>query len=233
MNCNEFIRLIHLNSEGELSEDERDRLGLHLSSCEDCASEARLAGQADHLLNVVRAKPMIPDPDQLLRSILKRTGAEQGKSLPTGFFENLMGFFVRPTVRVAYAAFVILLVSMFMLQQAEALRSVDELGTRFALRSRPPMADVVYSIPLDDARDMVGADEFEPLIAAAPVNVSDNTLRAQKSDLDPWAHSVSPRFLSRILASSVPGLEGIPAALVEMQQSITSSFTLRIGGNNP
>jgi Putative zinc-finger len=232
MNCDEFIELIHLNIEGELSEDERDRLRLHLSSCGQCAAEARLAGQAEHLMNVVRVTPMIPDPDQLLRSILKRTGAEQGMRLPKGFFENLMDLFVRPGVRVAYAAFVILVVSTFMLQQAEALRSVDELGTRFVVRSGSPRADVVYSIPLDDARDLVGADEFGPLIAVAPVSVAGNKLRARKSGLDPWVQSVSSRLLSRILVPSCPGLEQIPGALVEMQQSMSSSFTLRTGGNS-
>jgi hypothetical protein len=233
MSCNEFVELIHLNIKGELAEDERNRLRLHLLSCEHCTAEARLAGQADHLLNIVRATPIIPDPDHLLYSILKRTGAEHGKSRTAVFFENLMSFCLRPGVRITYAACVILLVSTFMLQQAEALRIVDELGTRFALRSGPPMADVVYSIPLNEARSIVGRGEFEQLIAAVPLTVSGNTLRIHKSDLEPWAHSVSTWFLSRVLSSSVPGLERVPGELAEMQQSITLSFGLRIRGTKP
>jgi hypothetical protein len=150
-----------------------------------------------------------------------------------GFFETVLGLFMRPSVRYAYAALVLLLVGTFVIQQAEALRSVDDLGTRLARRSGSPRADILYSVPLDEAKNIVGSDEFEPLIAATPVRVSNDRLFAQKSDLEPWTQSVSSRFFSRILSSTAPGLDQLPEALVGIQQSITSSLTLRVGGNNP
>ncbi len=232
MSCDEYVRLIHLNVEGELSEDERNRLWLHVAVCEGCAAEVRLVRRSDQLMNVVRASPTMPDPDQVLRSVLKRTGVEQATSPHAVFFDNLIEIFLRPRVRFAYAAFVLLAVSTFMIHQVEALRSADELSTRFTLRSGSPGADVVYTLPLTEAVKIAGAEQLEPLIAAAPVSMSGNRLRAHKSDIDPWVQSVSPRVLCRILASSVPNLRHIPVVVAEMQQSVTTSFTLRFGGNN-
>ena len=60
MSCDEYVRLIHLNEEGELSEDERNRLWLHVAVCEGCAAEVRLVRRSNQLMSVVRASPIMP-----------------------------------------------------------------------------------------------------------------------------------------------------------------------------
>jgi len=234
MNCEEAIRLIHLDAGGETSAREGKELQAHLLSCEGCAHEARLVRQTERTMHRLRTSvPVLPQPEDLVESILARISEDAPRrSRSGGILEAFFILFARPGFRLAYAAIVLAFVTLFMLQQADAFRSVEALGEKLAQAQRPAMTDVQYSITIEDARGIIGSTELEPFIAGTPVSVSSERISVRKSDLASWAPSLGSRFASKLLASSDTPIERLPHLIVDIQKSLTSSLTLRPGGKD-
>jgi len=234
MNCEEAIRLIHLDADGETSAREGEALRAHLLSCEGCANEARLVRQTERTMHRLRTSmPVLTQPEDLVKSILAGiSGNTPRRSRSGSIMEAFFNLSARPGFRLAYAAVVLAFVSLFMLQQADTFRSVEALGEKLAQAQRPTTPDVQYSITIEDARDIIGSSELEPFIEGTPVSVSSERISVRKSDLASLAPSLGSRLASRLLASSDTPVERLPHLIVDIQQSLTSSLTLRPGGKD-
>lgn len=234
MNCEEAIRLIHLNAADETSARESEQLRAHLLSCEGCAREARLVRQTEDTFNQLRASvPVLPRPGDLVESILARiTEGPHRRSPSRGSLEAFLALSTRPAFKLAYAAVVLTFVFLFMLQQADAFRSVEALGEKLAQTQRPLVTDVRYSMTLEDARGIVGTTELESFVEGTPILVSSDRISVRKSDLESWAPSLGSRLSSRVLGSSYTPIERLPLLILDIQKSVTSSLILRPGGKD-
>ena len=234
MNCEEAIRLIHLDGGGETSAREDAELRAHLLSCEGCASEARLVQQTAHTLRRLSVSiPVLPRPEELVRSIM--AGVAESSRLrprPRGSLDALLVFFARPAVRLSYAVVVLAFVLLFVFQQADMFLSIDALSGKLAQAKQHPVADIQYSMTLEEARGIVGTAELEPFIAGSPLSVSSDRISVRKSDIESWVPSLGSRFTSTLLASSDSPVERLPRLIFDIQNSVTSSFTLRLGGKD-
>ena len=236
MNCEEAIRLIHLNAEDELSAAERNDLQGHLHICDRCPAEAQLVRQTDRLLKNLRAStPILARPEDLAESILDSVARDPRPDSDhprKHALDSLLNVFLRPAIRYAYAALVLFFVALFMVQQADTLRSMEALSAKLSRSHGSLEADIRYGISVDDAQKIVGKAELEPLIAGAPVRISHDRLSVRRSDIEPWTPSFSSRLVTRMFASSETPSERLPDLLLDLQRSISSSFILRIGGDN-
>ncbi len=236
MTCEEALRLIHLNRDGERTPEEDQALRVHLEGCPLCSSEARLVRDTAGMLARIQAsEPRLPEPEDLSAKILSALAEPEPREHSRTFgaaMDMVLNAFLRPAVRAGYAVTALVLVGTFILQQAQAFRSVDALGTRLSQGPIPQGAEVQFSIPLEDARHIVGASALEPLLSAAPVTVSRDRISVLKSEIEPWGPSLPSRLAARLLASSAP-IEELPDVLLELEKSISLSLKLRNGGNNP
>ena len=237
MKCEESVRLIHLNAGEELSASELKELREHLETCTVCASEARLVGQTAQFLKRLHAStPILARPEDLTRLIMKElsTGSRaidrRHRRKP---LDALLDVCLRPAVRYAYAALILFFVALFMIQQTDTLRSMEDLGIRLARSEGTLGTDIRFSIPVDEARKIIGDTDLEPLMAQTSIRVSDDKFTVRRSEIEPWTRSFSSRLISRTLASSETSVEQIMGLLFDLQKSVSSSPTLRSGGNNP
>jgi hypothetical protein len=235
MKCEEAIRLIHLDRQGERSSEESEMLRLHLESCERCASEALLVRLTDPFLRQICAShPALALPENLSQAImneLARARREGPAPRAQGALETFLDLFQRPAIRYGYIIVVLFFTALFMITEADALRSMDALSAKLARSTEPPRTDIRYSMPLKDARNIVGTSQLEPLLANTPVRVSNDQLIVHKSEIDPWTSSLTTRLSTRLLSSSETPAERIPDVLLELQKSISYSLSLRAGGN--
>lgn len=236
MKCEEAIRLIHLNAEGERSLEEEALLRTHLHGCTACSAEADRVGGAEGILaRLRRSTPELAEPERLTQSILRHTaaGSITGDTLTARqAIDALLSAFLHPAIRYAYAALVLFFLGLFVIQQTTMYHSIDALGEKLS-RSAPPLgADVRYSVPLRQAQQIFGPSALVPLLATTPAELVDNRISIRKSEIEPWTTVFSSRLAARMITSAETPIEVLPELFLDLQKSLSLSLTLRVGGTD-
>lgn len=170
MNCAEAKRYITSAREGEMSPGETRRLAGHLRTCPACAAErAAFLKQERTLARLRSIVPEMKNPDASLQAILERVRREESRrgAVDAGtLLDKLIAIFEVPRLRYVLAAFVVIMVTGFVIQQVTILRSVSALEARLSLPEAPRIR-AAYVIPRSALDRLSRTREFRTVLERA------------------------------------------------------------------
>ncbi len=170
MNCAEAKRCITSAREGEMSPEESRRLAGHLRTCPACAAErAAFLKQERALARLRSIVPEMKNPDASLQAILERVRREESRrgGVDAGsILDKLIALFETPRLRYVLAAFVIIMVTGFVIQQVTILRNVSALEARLSLPDAPRIR-AAYVIPRSALDRLNRTREFRTVLERA------------------------------------------------------------------
>jgi hypothetical protein len=183
-NCATYQRLLHLHREGERSAKETAALNRHLQTCAACAAVAEELRAAEATLAQLRSlRPSPMHAEELTTEILSSMEKRQGVAVIGNFESVLAGissFMMKPLIRYACAAVIVLTIGLFSYEYYGLLRSMEDLEKQFASVSTAE-AETTYVLPADQMTMLVPLDTLQMLTGVSEGQTGDGTLRITRS----------------------------------------------------
>ena len=136
MKCKHFKDWLYLYGDDELTPAQKQQLDRHLAGCPDCRREQGVALQmADRIRQSRGIEPEAAEPAELTQQILNRIAAQSliehtPKIVPRG-----LNIFMKPSLRLAMAMTVLIIVGAFAMQSVSLLSRVSRLEQKFAAQT--------------------------------------------------------------------------------------------------
>lgn len=136
MKCKHFKDWLYLYGDDELTPAQQQQLDRHLAGCPDCRREQRVALQmADRVRQSRGIEPEAPEPAELTQQILNRIAAQSLIEHTPKVASRGFNLFMNPSLRLAMAMTVLIIVGVFALQSVSLLSRVSRLEQKFAAQT--------------------------------------------------------------------------------------------------
>lgn len=208
MSCRKFRKQIFLYRTGELSPRQRKQLERHLAVCANCAAFQRKVKSDLAVLEKLRKEHIqVPDEAGMTNALLAEISRMQKIKSFAGaqsWLERIIPRFYWPTVRLALAACVFLIVGGFVLQEAYILNRISRLEENYKQQQNGLFAP---------SNDSSGQDANRFWIAMEQVaSVQGDKILVDKKALQEVLNSCkelqfSNKLLISYLCEKVPGLD--------------------------
>ncbi len=180
MNCNECVRLLHLNRTGERTAQETGSMMSHLETCRSCAEEYQSIASMDALYSSLRTTaPKFSGEEEFDAAILSSVYAmDQSTTVKRKFSmqEFLLNVHRRRSVRLAYGLYVIIIFGVFFFEYTSIIRDRQQLEANIAQIPPTERLEASYAIHADDVSELIGKTALNALCNYAGTDVSHNRI---------------------------------------------------------
>ncbi|MBN1480746.1 zf-HC2 domain-containing protein [candidate division KSB1 bacterium] len=147
MRCKDVHKLIYL-TESELSQDEKQKLEFHLKECDACRALRDSLAQNIRIIEDMKKNPEIDDATALTNDIMYtiRHIAKFSKKR-TNPFDTLLDMFTIKPVRLALAASIVVVFTLFFVQELTVLNRLNHLEQRLAQHGAPSSLTSITGTP--------------------------------------------------------------------------------------
>jgi hypothetical protein len=228
MSCERYQRLLQLNREGEITEEELRELRLHVKQCERCAFELQRIERADGFIDRIRVHTPVPaEPERLTANIMRGVRAEPATSKPVNPIDRVLDFFLLPRVRHASIAVILLMTSTFLIELGGTFNRISDLERHLAT---PPHNDAVavYTVQSKTLQQIATSDRGRPIMDNVALTVTNDRFDIPVKDADALLSGIALKNVPALVGTSVLGIDRKTFENIINEVQSTAELTFRI-----
>ena len=234
MSCTYFQQLLHLNRTGELSGKEAEELREHLRLCESCSLEFQRIQRADHFINRLTLFSPVPrNEEQLTAAIMQRVRRSAAPSVPAGLADRILDLFIKPPVRFAAAAVIVLILFTFGIQLYTTLNSIADLEFQMAsVRGRASSAgEPTITAQSSTLQEVTRSKSGRSVADELSLTASDGRIEVPEKNVQSVLSMYNMGVVSATVDSSVLHLDRKTLEKIIIEIRSTAARTIRAGGH--
>ena len=158
MRCHNIIKLAYFE-DNELMNKDREKITKHLAKCDSCTQQFNEIRKSFAALSSLKIEPTLHNPTSLTNDIMRsvRRFHVPHQQVLT-FSEKVLDLMTHPKIRIAFGATLVMLLSIFCIQEATVHRRLYNLEQRIGRQmpgvtvSRSPLTSLRNKMELIDSQ---------------------------------------------------------------------------------